>query len=335
MKYPDFSRIGLQDLKFFITIAELGSMTAAADRLYVSQPLLSKRLSMLEEAIGIPLFTRRRKRLFLTPEGEYLLHQTKDLLSQFERAVENAGDIANNHFNRLVLGLVDGNGVGHLDSAQLIERIKNNFPTLDVEVIVEFSYQRMNERFYEREIDVLIAEERCLYKTDQDIVIQPLGYAKPALLVSGRSPFRTRTRVEIEELRNVQFIFYKGAGNELYNNWACHLCEKHGFTPNIVKYFPNCLSAVHNIIGSDYVMITTMNSLFQHSPGLSLVELDEIPIPIARDIGPLGGRLKELFTALKLEEEGGFLSGGYPEGLQQSNVEISQKPMKQEKNIEI
>ena len=265
MQYPDLSRIDFQDLKFFIAIAELGSMTAAASRLYVSQPLLSKRLSVLEQAIGIQLFVRRRKRLLLTPEGEHLLYHAKDILAQFERAIENAGDMSANHFKRLVIGLVDGNGVGELDSTQLVQQIKTYFKDLDVEIVVTFSCQEMNEWFYNREIDVLITEERCIYKTDQDIEVAHIGYAKPAVMVSTSHPLSGRSRVEVEELRDARFLFYRGTENELYNTWVCRLCEKHRFTPNIVKYFPNCLSAVHNVIGSQSVMVTTTNSLFRRS----------------------------------------------------------------------
>lgn len=303
MKYPDFSHIDFQDLKFFIAIAELGSMTAAANRLYVSQPLLSKRLSVLEQAIGIQLFVRRRKRLLLTPEGEHLLYQAKDILSQFERAVEEAGSISANHYKRLVVGLMGGNGVGEWKGTRLIQIIRDYFSQLDVEILVAFSYQEMNEWFHNREIDVLITEERCFYKTDQDIEVAQIGYTRPAVMVGAGHPLSGRANAEVEELRDAQFLFYRGPGSELYDSWVCHMCEKHRFTPNVIKYFPNAISAVHNLVGSQAVMLTTMNSFFGSIPGLELVELNELPIPVVaiwwKDLGPLSSRLGELFHEIR------------------------------------
>ena len=50
----------LSQLRYFITVAELGNMSKAAEALFVSQPNLSTSISRLEEEVGVPLFDRRR-----------------------------------------------------------------------------------------------------------------------------------------------------------------------------------------------------------------------------------------------------------------------------------
>lgn len=56
-------------LKYFITIAQKGNMTKAADELYVSQSSLSQYLAKLEQELGVPLFERTHSCLVLTPAG--------------------------------------------------------------------------------------------------------------------------------------------------------------------------------------------------------------------------------------------------------------------------
>lgn len=67
------------DLKYFLVMAEEGSLSAAAKKLIVSQPTLSRHLTSLEETIGAELFSRTRSGLELTSLGERLLRHAKEM----------------------------------------------------------------------------------------------------------------------------------------------------------------------------------------------------------------------------------------------------------------
>lgn len=67
------------DLKYFLVMAEEGSLSAAAKKLVVSQPTLSRHLTALEENIGAELFSRTRSGLELTSLGERMLRHAKDM----------------------------------------------------------------------------------------------------------------------------------------------------------------------------------------------------------------------------------------------------------------
>ena len=66
-------KMNSDQLKQFKMIAEYGSITKAAERLYVTQPSLSIALSKLEEEVGRPLFIRDGRSLRITEDGKYLL----------------------------------------------------------------------------------------------------------------------------------------------------------------------------------------------------------------------------------------------------------------------
>lgn len=76
--------VHLRELRYFVAVAEESNVTRAAERLYVSQPAVSKQLRMLERQVGFPLFTRHADGVALTRRGELLLDAARAVLGQWE-----------------------------------------------------------------------------------------------------------------------------------------------------------------------------------------------------------------------------------------------------------
>ncbi|WP_171167194.1 LysR family transcriptional regulator [Streptomyces sp. I05A-00742] len=74
-------------LRCFVAVAEEGSVTRAAERLYVSQPALTKQIRQLETRIGTPLFTRSRNGMTLTAPGRALAERAPALLAEWDRTL--------------------------------------------------------------------------------------------------------------------------------------------------------------------------------------------------------------------------------------------------------
>ena len=77
----------LAQLKYFVTIAETRSFTAASGQLHLSQPALSYQMKHLEEELGTRLFDRKGRRIALTPEGELFLPLAQSVLLRTDEAV--------------------------------------------------------------------------------------------------------------------------------------------------------------------------------------------------------------------------------------------------------
>jgi DNA-binding transcriptional LysR family regulator len=75
-----------QHLQAFIAIAEFGSFSAAAERLHLTQPAVSKRIAILEEQLGSPLFDRIGRHISLTQAGLSLLPKAKNILQEVAAA---------------------------------------------------------------------------------------------------------------------------------------------------------------------------------------------------------------------------------------------------------
>ncbi|POX53175.1 LysR family transcriptional regulator [Streptomyces sp. Ru72] len=81
--------VDLRDLELLAATAEAGSLTAAAERLYVSQPALSQRLTRLEDRLGMPLFDRTGRRLVPNAAGRRLLVAAHQVLDELRSATRD------------------------------------------------------------------------------------------------------------------------------------------------------------------------------------------------------------------------------------------------------
>src|SRR5215218_5510913 len=76
----------VRHLRLVASVAEVGSLTRAGDRLHLTQSALSHQLRDIEERLGATLFHRHGKRLVLTAAGEHLLQSARDVLGRLREA---------------------------------------------------------------------------------------------------------------------------------------------------------------------------------------------------------------------------------------------------------
>lgn len=124
--------MNLQHLKYFLTIAEEGTLSAASSKLLVGQPALSAQLKQLEEWLGVELFERRGKRLHITPTGEYVLKYAKAIKGLEDELIANMGHAEETGFRELILGIQES--VPKSIMANTISALKKSHP-LHIKVI--------------------------------------------------------------------------------------------------------------------------------------------------------------------------------------------------------
>ena len=93
-------------LRYFIAVAEQLHFGRAAASLHISQPPLSRAIRALEDELGVSLFARTRRRVELTAAGTRLLEDTRRLVSQLERTVQEVRAMASGERGRLRIGFV-------------------------------------------------------------------------------------------------------------------------------------------------------------------------------------------------------------------------------------
>src|SRR5580658_183061 len=79
--------IELRHLRYFVALADAGSFTGAAERIFITQPTLSQQIRRLEEIVGTQLLQRHRQGLRLTKAGAVLLDASRTVLSLVDHEV--------------------------------------------------------------------------------------------------------------------------------------------------------------------------------------------------------------------------------------------------------
>jgi DNA-binding transcriptional LysR family regulator len=121
-----------RDLRYFVAVAEELHFTRAAERLFVSQPALSKQVGMLERQLGAPLFERGRQGVSLTPVGAALLPHARRVLAEWDRAWHAAEQAKGRQRATLVVGMSTSPGRGGL-----LPAIRSRFTALRPDATVE------------------------------------------------------------------------------------------------------------------------------------------------------------------------------------------------------
>ena len=127
----------LRHLRYFIAVAEAGSLTEAAERrLYTSQPSLSRQIRDLESQVGVELLSRSVRGVELTAAGEAFLDQARLVLMHVDAAVETARRAAQPARNTFAIGFQTGHEMNWLAAAMQVlhDELK------DIEVTVSSDY---------------------------------------------------------------------------------------------------------------------------------------------------------------------------------------------------
>jgi DNA-binding transcriptional LysR family regulator len=86
--------VELRHLRYFVAVADAGTFTHAAERMFIAQPTLSQQIRRLEEMVGTPLLQRRREGVRLTDAGTVLLEESRTVLSLIEHGVSRTRQAA-------------------------------------------------------------------------------------------------------------------------------------------------------------------------------------------------------------------------------------------------
>jgi len=169
----------LRHLRYFVAVAEAGSLKVAADkRLHTTQPSLSRQIRDLEEEVGARLLTRSARGVTLTPAGRVFLDHARVVLSQVEIGIESARRLADPVKPYFVLGYLTGHESTWLPEA--LHLLQNELPGAHVvissqvspQLAVALSRGRMDAAFLRREQDTPDLEFHRLTKEPLEVFMR-------------------------------------------------------------------------------------------------------------------------------------------------------------------
>lgn len=213
------SGITLQQLKYFIEVTIEGSITAAADVLFVSQPTLSAAMKDLESRVGRSLFVRSRRGVALTEDGA-------DFLGYARQVVEQAELLEQRYLGRPPSRRLLGVSAQHYSF--VVDAFVRMVRSSDA---LEYEFALRETRTWDiiEDVRTLRSEIGVLYRNDFNrsvidkllreagLTFHPLFLATPHIFVSRSNPLASRDRVTLDDLENVpRLSFDQGSNNSFY-----------------------------------------------------------------------------------------------------------------------
>lgn len=203
----------IRHLKIFITVAECGSMNAAARKLFLSQPTISQTIRELEDYYNIKLFDRLSKRLHITPAGQELLSNAYQVVGQFEQLDNFMKKSQKKDSLRIGSTITVG--------SCLTSNIMNDFEAVmpEVETYTFIANTRtIEEKLLKSELDIALVEGEIQHPDLKSIM------SIRDFLVLGCSqdhPFASRDKINVHELSGQRFVIREpGSGTrELFDEF--------------------------------------------------------------------------------------------------------------------
>lgn len=223
----------LRHLRYFVTVAELGSVSRAAIKLFMAQPPLSAQIRQLEEEVGASLLIRLPRGVRLTPAGESFLEDARAILARAQQASARARERQSGQRSTLRLGLMPSATQSILPG--LLVRLLELGRTSDLAVSVEA-----------REMIPSARQLQALRNAEIDLgFIRPGGNQSPPEMVAAiDDPYCLALPVDNLQAKALTPISLKTVAHEVFVSFARYtesdyfdqtaaLCEEAGFTPDI------------------------------------------------------------------------------------------------------
>jgi LysR family nitrogen assimilation transcriptional regulator len=127
----------LRQLRYFVAIAESGSFSRAAEKVFVAQSALSHQIAQLESELGTPLFHRSRRGIELTEAGQRFAPHAVSILRQTEEAVASARQTTNEPSGKVVFGIP--HSASNALALPLLRAVRQRLPRVQLELTEELT----------------------------------------------------------------------------------------------------------------------------------------------------------------------------------------------------
>ena len=122
--------MNLNQLEYFVSVAELKSFTKAAEKCYITQTAISQQIRALEEAVGVPLLIRDKHHVELTAAGEVYLNEARAILRRSSEAIKLARSATEGITGSITIGFIRGYADDGL--ADLIRTFHRKYPGISI-----------------------------------------------------------------------------------------------------------------------------------------------------------------------------------------------------------
>ena len=225
--------MNLNQLEYFVSVAESLSFTKAANRCLISQTAMTQQIKSLENIVGVPLLIRDKHHVELTAAGKVYLKEAKDILRRNDEALRLARNASMGFEGELRIGYLSGFGQG--DCLEILKNFHKSYPQVNLSLYRDTMLgliDSMNKG--ECDVSFMLAPRKELKEQINYVYLR--SYPLMAVL-DKEHPLADRESLTYADLENEKFIImqpYGRARDEM--DEVVIIYERGGFVPNVIAH---------------------------------------------------------------------------------------------------
>ena len=257
--------------EIFLTVSETGSISKAADKLYISQPALSQQLKKMEKELEVDLFIRSNKGIDLTEEGKIVykyFSMTEKLLQEMKKEIEDK----KNNVKKIKISAVPT--MCNYSLPCVIHHLKQHYPNISVELYSRSDSFTIEEELRKERCDIGFLSEAV--KEDSGLVSKKI-FEEEILLVASNIAKKYPDFITVKDLNRYDLINVS-TENEITRTVAKYISgyENYKFTYNL-ESIDAIKSCVVNGYGLAFLPYCTIKKEL-YNKEIKIVNIDNLSI---------------------------------------------------------
>lgn len=213
-------------INYFQTVAKIQHFTKAAEELAISQPGLSRSIAKLEEELGVKLFDRRGRNIYLNRYGKMFLKRVEKSIEQIELGKQEIWNEIHPNSGTISIAFLPSLGIALVPD--LISSFQKEHPEVNFQ-LTQASNQQNIDLLKAGEIDLAFIS---FHHEDEELVWKRLLVEELFLVVANDHPLAGKKAVYLHEVKDEPFISFKDSN--VLHNIIEDFCQEAGFVPNVV-----------------------------------------------------------------------------------------------------
>ena len=273
----------LTALQYFLTVAKYNSFTKASEKLYITQPTISRQIQELEDELGTSLFERTYKQVHLTENGKLVKKEAKEILDRIDRLSrmfrsEEVREVKKTR--RLRIGYQK-----NFNSQQVydvMQKIMFDNPELDF-LLSQQEAIRLWESLNKDRVDAIFILNIFLPQDVDDFHIITFEQNRLQLVVHENKPLGNAVHVSFRQLKDETFIMINRSKSPVIADYVTQLCMNNGFSPHVEYYIDDVIEGLELVAARKGISFLHSNmniEIYSKNYHVKMLDIDEVELKL-------------------------------------------------------